>query len=65
MSKQIFKTVLDKDILIKFLDKLAEKKDNYYLLTNNSYKKVRDNKELDTFLDNIKNTYHKEYHIYI
>ena len=28
MSKQIFKTVLDKDILINFLDKVCEKKDN-------------------------------------
>lgn len=54
---QIFKTPVDRQVLFDFLDKVALKMDNKYIVSNESYKKAVLNEDLNPFLENIKSHY--------
>tara|TARA_Y100000992_G_C21274443_1_gene499042 strand:- start:3364 stop:3702 length:339 start_codon:yes stop_codon:yes gene_type:complete len=55
---QIFKTPVDKQILFDFLDKVALKTENKYVLSNASYKKAHLNESLQPFIDSVEPYYH-------
>ena len=40
MSNQLFKKDIPIYLLFDLLDQVCEKKDNYYIVDNNSYKKI-------------------------
>ena len=69
MSKQIFKNVIPKDVLINFLnttcDNTNNDDNNYYLLDKNSYKRSLIDNKLTNFLQEIKPYYHasKQYYV--
>jgi hypothetical protein len=57
MTSQIFKTSFSKDILYDFLEIIATKKTNCFLLTKVNYKSAVFQKLIDPFLDSIKEHY--------
>lgn len=62
---QIFKETVKKDILYDFLNIVCEKTDKYFIFDNNAYKRANINDELQTFLNNVKEYYHKSKNFYI
>ena len=64
MKSQLFKKEIPKDLLYT-LDKYAIDKDDYYLFTTISYQKAKFHKELEKFLDIIKEYYYPAKQSYI
>lgn len=63
---QIFKKIVDKQILFDFLDIISiNKTDNKYVFSNSSYKKAVLNNSIQPFVDSIKENYHisKRYYL--
>ena len=58
MSSQIFKIPIPTQILIKLLEDIAVKTDNYFVVNNNSYKKGVFNDIIHHFIDECKPYYH-------
>ena len=65
MKSQLFKKEIPKDLLYNFLDKYAIDKGDYYLFTTISYQKAKFHKELEKFLDIIKEYYYPAKQSYI
>ncbi len=62
---QLFKDDIDINILLNFLNKYANKNNNYYILNKVSYKKAFYNNDIKPFYDIIKLYYHKSKLFYI
>jgi len=65
MSSQIFKKVVPKEILYSLLDKIGNKKEKYYLIDMNAYRKLLFYNLHVDFCDEIKDYYHNGKQIYI
>ena len=57
MKSQIFKKKIEIQLLINLLDKISNKKNNYYLLNQSSFKRGIYNNEICFFLDSLKDYY--------
>jgi len=63
---QIFKKQIPKEILFNFLEEInCQKSDKYYILDVNTYKKTIYNKNLEEFIDKIREYYYVSKHHYI
>lgn len=58
MKSQIFKKKVEIEILINLLEKISNKKNNYYLLNQCAFKKGLYNNEIKNFLDILRNYYY-------
>ena len=68
MSKQIFKQDISDEVLFDFLSSInmnTNKTDNYYIINKNSFKLAKMKNLLDSFLEQIKDCYHKSKQYYI
>lgn len=65
MNSQIFKEHVPLSILYNLLDLIALKKDNYYIVDLNAYKKMLYNEYHISFCENLKQYYHKGKHFYL
>lgn len=66
MSKQIFKSIVPKELLITLLDKICEKNDKGgYLLDANSYKRMKFHGLHTPFLEELIEHYHWSKRFYI
>ena len=65
MISQIFKSHVDKIILINLLDKIAYKHDTKYIFDNDCYKRAVMLNVLDEFINEIRPYYHKSKQHYI
>ena len=65
MSKQIFKSVIPKDILISLLDKICETNDLVYMVDFNTYKRMKFHNYHTEFLLEIIDYYHWSKRFYI
>ena len=65
MTGQIFRKEYPKEHLMEFLDKYAEKKSNYYLLTKISFKKAVYDKSIVNFCFQLKKYYYRSKHKYL
>ncbi len=64
-KNQIFKNIIPKIILFELLDKICLKKDNYYMIDQNSHKKMIFHNYNIEFCSTILNYYHfsKQYYV--
>ena len=65
MNSQIFKEHVPLTILYNLLDLISLKKDNYYVIDMNAYKKMIYNEYHINFCDTLKQYYHKGKHFYL
>jgi hypothetical protein len=65
MSNQIFKVLVPKELLFDLLDKICLKTDKYYLIDNNSYRKMVFNNFHNEFCEILKPYYHLGKRMYI
>lgn len=66
MSNQIFRTIINRDIIYCLLDKICDKIDNkYYLLNNSAFKKAIFYNLLDDFCSSITENYYKSKQYYV
>lgn len=65
MSKQIFKSIVPKEILITLLDKICEKQGADYIINVNSYKRMKFHELHPGFLESIIDHYHWSKRFYI
>jgi len=65
MNSQIFKEKVPLSILYNLLDQIALKKDNYYLIDMNAYKKMMYNEQHIEFCNTLKTFYHQGKHFYL
>jgi hypothetical protein len=65
MSKQIFRTIIPKELLYTLLDKISLKTDKYYLIDMNSYKRIKFYNLQDEFLSNISEHYQYSKKFYV
>ena len=65
MNSQIFKERVPLSLLHNLLDKISLKKDNYYLVDMNAYKKMIYNEYHVDFCDSLKKFYHHGKHFYL
>lgn len=65
MSKQIFRTIIPKELLYTLLDKISLKTDKYYLIDMNSYKRIKFYNLQEEFLSNISEHYQYSKKFYV
>lgn len=65
MSRQIFKSVIPKDIVIGLLDKICEPNDSVYIIDVNAYKRMKFYNYHVEFLGTIIEYYHWSKRFYI
>ena len=65
MTNQIFKTIVPKEILYSLLEKIAEKKDNDFVVDVNSYKKMKYHNLHTDFLNGIIDYYYWSKRFYV
>ena len=66
MSKQIFKSIVPKEILFNLLDKICERvENNYYLVDNAAYKRMKFHNYQIGFLASIIDYYHWSKRFYV
>ena len=65
MNSKIFKERVPLTILYNLLDLIALKKDNYYVVDMNAYKKMIYNEYHMNFCNTLKQYYHKGKHFYL
>lgn len=58
MSSQIFKSIINKKILLDFLEKICVKTDKYFVINKSAFKKGMFNNLIADFYENIKPYYH-------
>jgi len=65
MSNQIFRSIINRDVIFSLLDKICDKIDNkYYLLNNSAFKKAIFYNLLDDFCSSITQYYFKSKQYY-
>ncbi len=65
MSNQLFKKHIPIKILFDLLDKVCQKKDNHYIVDQDSWKRIKFHEYETGFCDSIKEYYHKSKLFYI
>ena len=65
MSNQLFKKSIPINILFDLLDKVCVKKDNYYIVDNDSFKKILFHNYEEEFCNNILEYYHTSKQFYV
>ncbi len=65
MSNQLFKKDIPIHLLFDLLEQVCDKKDNYYIVDNNSYKKILFHKLEEGFCESIKDYYHNSKIFYV
>ena len=65
MSKQIFKKSISSSVLFDLLEKICIKKEDHYIIDNNSYKKMKFHELLLPFLHKLQDYYHESKKYYI
>ena len=65
MNSQIFKERVPLTILYNLLDLIALKKETYYVVDMNAYKKMIYNEYHNEFCNNLKQYYHNGKHFYL
>jgi hypothetical protein len=62
---QIFKKIINKDILFIFLEQICDKNNTFYTFDNNAYKRADLLNSISNFIDIIKPYYHNSKLFYI
>ena len=62
---QIFKKVINNEILFDFLDKICEKTDKYYIFNLESYKRGEMDSHIELFLEGLKSYYYRSKLFYL
>ena len=65
MSSQIFKKKYPKDEFIEFLKKYCDSNDKHLIFSKNTFKKMKLDKTVQPFFDNLKSYYHKSKLFYV
>lgn len=65
MTNQLFKKIIPNNILIDLLDKICEKKEDYYILNKIAYKKAEYHNLIENLTSILKDYYHKSKQFYI